>query len=370
MLIEVLLFPCIMAHILYCGAIIFMKKQRLHLMALHTFIQELKKRNVLKVASIYIVTSWLIIQVVATTFPIFELPVWSQRMIVILLILGFPIVLILAWFQENTVKEKGRKNRWLLPIAVLAIGLSGILVWWPGKSEESNQLLPAEIRQERVGVSIFRNMTQDKSLDALGYLASEWITSGLREVEVDIVSPEMMREFNDYVTVFPNNPEGKPAFVDLTGAQYLINGSYFEHGLDSLRINIRLLNTNTGELIREFPSLLFPKSAQEGIVEEARQYLMGYWAAKKDQHFPQVLPPKYEAYQAYLKCHPAWFSCFNEIISIDSTFLLNRINVMWSATWNNQDASFESNSSSGRDHGVGSLESSFLCNLEMHCSNT
>jgi hypothetical protein len=77
------------------------EKQNLPLMAQNTFFQELKRRNVFKVASIYAVTAWLIIQVAAVAFPAFEFPIWTQRLVIILAIIGFPIALILAWAQES-----------------------------------------------------------------------------------------------------------------------------------------------------------------------------------------------------------------------------------------------------------------------------
>ncbi|MCZ6760229.1 MAG: hypothetical protein O7D29_07645, partial [Gemmatimonadetes bacterium] len=58
---------------------------------------ELKRRNVFKVATIYVVVSWLVLQVVSTVFPVFDIPLWGSRLVVVLLGLGFPVAVILAW---------------------------------------------------------------------------------------------------------------------------------------------------------------------------------------------------------------------------------------------------------------------------------
>ena len=71
-------------------------------MNFRNFFSELKRRNVYKVAVAYAVVSWLIIQVATQLFPFFEIPNWAVRLVVLILILGFPVALILAWAFEIT----------------------------------------------------------------------------------------------------------------------------------------------------------------------------------------------------------------------------------------------------------------------------
>jgi TolB-like protein/Flp pilus assembly protein TadD len=67
-----------------------------------SFFGELKRRNVYKVAVAYAVVSWLLIQIATQVFPFFEIPNWAVRLVVLLLILGFPVALILSWAFEIT----------------------------------------------------------------------------------------------------------------------------------------------------------------------------------------------------------------------------------------------------------------------------
>src|SRR5215813_5474799 len=69
---------------------------------LRNFLAELKRRHVYRVAIAYGVVAWLLIQVATQTFPFFEIPNWMVRAVVLLLILGFPVALILAWAFELT----------------------------------------------------------------------------------------------------------------------------------------------------------------------------------------------------------------------------------------------------------------------------
>jgi TolB-like protein len=78
------------------------QRRKLRLLNSRNFLSELKRRNVYKVAVAYAVVSWLLIQIVTQVFPFFEIPSWAVRLVVLLLILGFPVALVLAWAFEIT----------------------------------------------------------------------------------------------------------------------------------------------------------------------------------------------------------------------------------------------------------------------------
>ncbi|MCP5347136.1 MAG: hypothetical protein R3F41_14230 [Gammaproteobacteria bacterium] len=67
-----------------------------------SFFQELRRRSVFKVAAVYAVTSWLIIQIAGEILPTFEAPIWVNQVIILVLALGFPVAIILAWAFELT----------------------------------------------------------------------------------------------------------------------------------------------------------------------------------------------------------------------------------------------------------------------------
>src|ERR1043165_8727550 len=71
-------------------------------MNLSNFFQELKRRNVYKVAAAYAVVGWLLVQIATQVFPFFEIPNWAVRLTVLAIIIGFPIALVIAWAFELT----------------------------------------------------------------------------------------------------------------------------------------------------------------------------------------------------------------------------------------------------------------------------
>ena len=67
-----------------------------------SFIQELTRRNVFRVAAIYVIVSWLLMQIGDVMFPALRLPEWTTTMLVAFLLLGLPIALVLSWAYEAT----------------------------------------------------------------------------------------------------------------------------------------------------------------------------------------------------------------------------------------------------------------------------
>ncbi len=93
---------------------------------------ELKRRNVLKVGAAYLVAAWLLVQVAATLVPQLQLPEWAPRLITLLLMLGFPIALLIAWFLEHTpeglkVEPAAAGNKRMLGVA---IALAALAIGW------------------------------------------------------------------------------------------------------------------------------------------------------------------------------------------------------------------------------------------------
>src|SRR5947208_13486911 len=97
-----------------------------------TLFAELKRRNVYKVAIAYAVVGWVIAQVATQIFPFLEIPNWVIRLIIVLIAIGFPIALVIAWAFEATpegikrteiadampVATQKRKHAWIYIVVI------------------------------------------------------------------------------------------------------------------------------------------------------------------------------------------------------------------------------------------------------------
>src|SRR5215467_5098789 len=103
---------------------------------------ELKRRNVYKVAVAYIVGGWALSQGIAQVFPIFDVPNWAIRLVVLLIIIGLPVALVMAWAFEITpqgikrtetadaMPQAGqqKKNAWIYIVVVGAVVSLGLFL--------------------------------------------------------------------------------------------------------------------------------------------------------------------------------------------------------------------------------------------------
>ena len=67
-----------------------------------SFLAELRRRNVIRMAGLYLVGAWLVVQVAAALLPVFEAPGWVMKVLVALLAAGFVVALVFSWIYELT----------------------------------------------------------------------------------------------------------------------------------------------------------------------------------------------------------------------------------------------------------------------------
>ena len=162
-------------------------------MNLRNFFAELKRRNIYKVAIAYAIVAWLLIQIATQVFPFFEIPNWAVRLVVLLLVIGFPVALILAWAfeltpegikrtedvpsEKSTVRKTGRKLDALMIGVLLCV--IGFLVFQrfhrsdasSERMEKSIAVLPFENFSDSKENKFFADGVQDDILTALSKVA-------------------------------------------------------------------------------------------------------------------------------------------------------------------------------------------------------
>jgi TolB-like protein len=138
---------------------------------------ELKRRNVYKVAAAYAVVGWLLVQVATQVFPFFEIPNWGIRLVVLLIVIGFPIALVIAWAFEATPEgikrteiadampsaATGRKKHAWIYIVVIC-GAISVALFFLGRYTAGNKTsaTPNDISNKSIAVLPFENLSSDK----------------------------------------------------------------------------------------------------------------------------------------------------------------------------------------------------------------
>ena len=112
-----------------------------------TLLAELKRRNVIRMAGLYLVGAWLITQVAGTILPMFGAPDWIARTVVILLAIGFVPALVFSWVFELTRPSDSRSTPWL-SVIIQAQALRILLTSSPSVSSIRS---PGTLTRERPG---------------------------------------------------------------------------------------------------------------------------------------------------------------------------------------------------------------------------
>src|SRR5438445_4582396 len=150
-------------------------------MKIDNFLTELKRRNVIRFAGLYLVGSWLLVQVASTVLPMFGAPDWLPRSIVILLAIGFVPALIFSWVfeltpqglkrdedvrpEESIAPQTGRRiDRMIIAVLVVALGyfVFDKFVLAPCRTAPPNES-PSAAGAKSIAVLPLENLSEDKA---------------------------------------------------------------------------------------------------------------------------------------------------------------------------------------------------------------
>ena len=145
-----------------------------------SFFAELKRRKVHRVAIAYAIAAWLLIQIATQVFPFFEIPNWAVRLVVLLLVLGFPIALTLSWIFDLTPQGIRRTEESDRSLAALPVGPVAI----------------RNIPEKSIAVLPFENLSDDKENEYFAAGVHNDILSNLAKVaDLKVISRTSVQQF-------------------------------------------------------------------------------------------------------------------------------------------------------------------------------
>jgi len=223
------------------------------------FFAELKRRNVYKVAVAYIVAGWALSQGIAQVFPVFDIPNWLIRFIVVLIVIGFPIALVLAWAFELTpeglkrtedvdpfdsrsgqvLAAQGRRksHAWVYVVIVGALFSIGLFMLgrygFPEKSSSSNEALAKSI-----AVLPFGNLSRDPDNEYFAAGMQDEIITRLAQIsDLKVISCSSTQRYK-------GRAENLRQIASELGVTNILEGSV-QKANDEVHVNVQLLNALT-----------------------------------------------------------------------------------------------------------------------------
>jgi TolB-like protein/Tfp pilus assembly protein PilF len=273
------------------------------------FLAELQRRNVYRVAVAYGVVSWLLVQIATQVFPFFEVPNWATRLVVIVLLLGFPVALVLAWIFELTPEgikrtdevaphksirhSTGRKLDFvIIGVLLVVIGVFTFNAFRQRKGpdlanilEKSIAVLPFENRSEEQANAYFAEGIQDEILMRLSKIADLKVISRTSTQRYKS-APENLREIAKQLRV-----------------AHVLEGSVQRSG-DAVRVNVQLIKAaNDSHLWGDtFDRKLTDVFSVESEVAKAiADQLQAKLTGREEQVIAAKPTDNPEAYDAYLR---------------------------------------------------------------------
>jgi TolB-like protein/Tfp pilus assembly protein PilF len=262
------------------------------------FFEELQRRKVYRVAAAYVVAAGFLIQIASAAFPAWELPNWSLRLVIVLLLIGFPIALILAWAYDITPQgiqgtpTRGihrRRNLILLVAAAVIISASAGFF-----------LLPHAVWQKidkSIAVLPFQNLSNDPDNAYFADGIQEEVLTRLAKIgDLKVISRTSTQGYQ-------SEPGNLGDIAKQLGVANILEGSVQKAG-NQVRVNVHLFNVRTRSQLwaetydRKLSDILTVESEiAKGIADSLQARLSG-----REQKALAANPTNNpQAYDAYLR---------------------------------------------------------------------
>jgi TolB-like protein/Flp pilus assembly protein TadD len=210
------------------------------------FFEEVQRRKVYRVAAAYIIAAGFIIQIGSAVFPAWELPNWAFRLVVALLLIGFPIALILAWAYDVTPQgiratptpgvPAARRRRNLIMLIGIGVIISAAAGFF---------LLPrASARKidKSIAVLPFQNLSDEKENAYFADGMQDDILTNLSKIgDLKVISRTSVMSYRD-------GARNAREIGKVLGVATLLEGSVRRIG-NRVRVNVQLINANNDEHI-------------------------------------------------------------------------------------------------------------------------
>src|SRR5438093_2435082 len=285
------------------------------------FFTELKRRNVYKVAVAYAIVGWLVVQIATQVFPFLEIPNWIVRLVIVLVAIGFPIALVIAWAFELTpeglkrtevadaaIAPRSSHRAWIYVVVIggiLSIGLFFLGRYTAGNATPRHDASPAQTEaatatpQKSIAVLPLLNESGDRSDEYFSDGLSEELIAALGQIkDLKVIGRSSSFRFKD-------RKEEPKTIGEKLGVSTLLEGTVRKQG-DKVRIVAELINAADGTELwsrsfdRELKDIL---AVQPEIAKAVAASLELTLLGIKDAVATNASTKSVEAHNAYLQGH-------------------------------------------------------------------
>lgn len=292
------------------------------------FISELKRRNVIRMAGLYLVGAWLLLQVADTLLPVFNAPFWVMKALVALLAAGFVAALIFSWVFELTPdglkrdaevtpehsigpQTARRMERMILVLFAIALSYFAFDKFVLAPQREAALVATTEHSLKEQVSAATKTTISDKSIAVLPFIDmskakdQEYFSDGLAETTLDMLSrvPDLKVISRTSSFAFKGKAMDVREIGKKLGVAHILEGSVQQAG-DTLRITAQLIRTSDGAHLwskqydRKMADIF---KIQDEVATEVVNAIQGALPVADQQRMIGQNTANIAAYQQYLK---------------------------------------------------------------------
>jgi len=286
-------------------------------MKFRTFLKECHKKEVFKKLSLYVVTSWVLIQVLATTWEALGLPKESVTILLLLLLVGFPINVYLVWrydlVNQELPKEKFDKEGIAVPgkfkksrfqktyftfLTVISVFTLSIVIIVINNNFISSMSFDELEISDKIAVETFGNNTGDPKNDIIGKMAADWIIHGISENNIgQVISQKTIDNYAGIVLPTVSPSRSKNLLREYFKPGKIISGNFYEKE-GKLLFQGSLIDANKNDDQVSFKLIECDADSPLDCIEQLKQLILGYLIiSEKKEGTIELNPPKFDAYQ-------------------------------------------------------------------------
>jgi TolB-like protein/Flp pilus assembly protein TadD len=277
------------------------------------FFAELKRRNVYKVAVAYAIVGWLLVQIATQVFPFLEIPNWVVRLVIVLVAIGFPIALVIAWAFELTpegikrtesadaARQSSRGSLWIAVVvtaAGLSLGLFFLGRYTAGHATAENRQATRGVSDKSIAVLPLVNESGDPRDEYFSDGLSEELIAALAQISgLKVIGRSSSFRFRD-------RKEEPKTIGQKLGVSTPLEGTVRKQG-DRVRIVAELVNAADGIELwtrtfdRELKDIFaVQQEIARAVAESLRVTLLG-----SEEKSTQMATNSVDAHNAYLQAH-------------------------------------------------------------------
>ena len=304
------------------------------------FFTEAKRRNVYKVAVAYAVVAWLLIQIATQVFPFFEIPNWAVRLIVLVVIVGFPIALVIAWAFELT--PEGLKRTKVADAApalrsphrawiyvVIIAGAISVGIFFLGRYTTSKSSVGTELSRKSIAVLPFDNLSRDPDNAYFAEGIQDEILARLAKIaDLKVISRTSTQKYKSA----PDNLREIAKQLDVVN---ILEGSV-QKAADQVRVTVQLINATTDAHLwaetydRKLTDIF---ALESDIAKTIADTLQAKLTGSEERMMSKKPTANPEAYELYLKGRFFWnkrtgvdlrkaIDYFNQAVAKDPSYAL------------------------------------------------